>query len=164
MALGAVGCAIGISAGANLLPGAALRLRDRGALLPARPVLFYGVFDTALAGWSHRALDDDPDALTRAKMRAFVEAHLPAGRDHPAAHLLPADLTGLPPMHLICGDRDLLLSDTLTLHARAIHAGVAAAMEIAPGLDHGFVKLWHGAPGIYAILDRALPPTRKDTT
>jgi acetyl esterase len=162
--LGSVGDLVGISAGANLALGATLRLRDRGGPMPSRLVLFYGVFDITLSGWSHRALDGDPTSLTAAKMRAFVDAYLPDHRDDSAARNLDADLTGLPPIHLICGDRDLLLSDTLALHARATDAGVPVSLEIAPGLDHGFAKRWHDDPRIDAILDRALPPSGKDTT
>ena len=48
------------------------------------------------------------------------------------------DMTGFPPMLMQVGDRELLLSDTLSVSAAAKKAGVRVKTHVYPGMFHVF--------------------------
>ena len=51
-----------------------------------------------------------------------------------------ADLSGLPPAHLIVGSLDPLLDDSHRLAARLKEAGVPCELKVYEGLNHGFIR------------------------
>ncbi|RAJ62387.1 alpha/beta hydrolase family protein [Streptomyces sp. Amel2xB2] len=55
-------------------------------------------------------------------------------------------MTGLPPVHVLAGTRDILLADARRLHERASAAGVPVALHEAPGQVHA-CPLWPVAEG-----------------
>jgi len=57
----------------------------------------------------------------------------------PLASPLLADLSGLPPMLVHAGSDEVLLDDAVALVEAAKAAGVAAQLEIWPGMIH----VWH---------------------
>ena len=57
---------------------------------------------------------------------------------HPLISPVHADLTGLPPMLIQAGAREILLSDALRLARNARNAGVAVELDIWDGLGHVF--------------------------
>ena len=71
--------------------------------------------------------------------------HLP-GQDYvgttdrrdPVLSPIFADLRGLPPSLLVTSTRDLLLSDTSTLHRALLRAGVDAQLVVFEALPHAF--------------------------
>lgn len=45
---------------------------------------------------------------------------------------------GLPPLFIMCGSTDVLLSDSRRIHERATAAGVDALLEVAPNMCHNY--------------------------
>jgi acetyl esterase/lipase len=50
-----------------------------------------------------------------------------------------ADLSGLPPAHLIVGSLDPLLDDSRRLAAALKMAGVPHRLDVYEGINHGFI-------------------------
>ncbi|MFD2251366.1 acetyl esterase/lipase [Pseudochelatococcus lubricantis] len=146
----------GESAGAHLSLVTLLRLRDRHGLSPfSGAVLTAGCFDLGLTP-SVRHWGEEKLVLNTRDIEKFVESYLGGpelgGHDprHPDISPLYADLSGLPPAHLIVGTRDPLVDDTLFLHTRWVAAGNRAELAVWTGGAHVFVVF----PGTLA--DRAL--------
>jgi len=133
----------GDSAGANLALAAALALRDAGERALGLMLLIYGCFstDTESPSWQRFGRGA---GLSQTQMRWIWETYLERPeqqKDWRAAPIL-ADLTGLPPAHLIVGSLDPLLDDSQRLGARLKEAGVPSELKVYEGLNHGFIR--HG--------------------
>jgi acetyl esterase len=132
----------GDSAGANLALGAALLLRDAGALPPLRGLLLnYGVFDSRLDTPSYGEFATGY-GLTRERMAFYWRCYAPRETDrvHPYAAPLRADLRGLPPALLQIAELDVLASENHAMAERLRAAGVAVEARLAPGTVHGFLR------------------------
>jgi acetyl esterase len=144
----------GDSAGANLAMGAALLLRDGGALPPLRGLLLnYGVFDSRLDTPSYREFAEGY-GLTRERMEFYWRSYAPRAADrlNPLAAPLRAELAGLPPCLLQIAELDVLASENHAMAARLRAAGVAVQAETWPGVVHGFLR----AVGHVGIAQRAV--------
>jgi len=131
----------GDSAGANLALAAALALRDAGERALGFMLLIYGCFstDTESPSWQRFGRGA---GLSQTQMRWIWETYLERSeqqKDWRAAPIL-ADLTGLPPAHLIVGSLDPLLDDSQRLAARLKEAGVPSELKVYEGLNHGFIR------------------------
>jgi epsilon-lactone hydrolase len=129
----------GESAGAGLAVALLLRLRDRGATLPACAVLFSPYVDLTLSGdtmSSKEAVDPllAPESL-RLRVLDYVADADPAD---PCISPVFGDLTGLPPLLIQVGSHEVLLSDAVRLAARAASDDVSVALEVTPGVPHVF--------------------------
>lgn len=138
-------CLAGESAGANLCLALTLTLRDQRARLPQRVYLHSPWLDVSLSGDSYRNLAlEDGFIGTHPRRREWLELvfsrHYAAQHDPRHPHISPlfADLTGLPPLYLQTGAKEIFLADSHTLQARCSNAGVACELEVWPGLWHGF--------------------------
>ena len=151
IAIGGDSCGGGI--GVALL----LRLRDEGAPLPAAFVGLTGWYDLEMTGdsaKSPRGVDPyvDPEWI-RARGRDYAG---PTGDvRHPLLSPIHADLSGLPPMFLSCGEIDITRDDSTRLAARAGRDGVAVTLEVNPEMIHGFHGLSDLIPEGRASLERA---------
>jgi acetyl esterase/lipase len=114
---------------------AAQALRDeRGVALP-RTVLISPVLDVSLSNPSIDAVDDP--WLTRTGLLEFAKlwrADLPPA--DPMVSPLRADLTGLGPLTVFSGTRDILNPDARLLVQKATAAGVDVDYHEQPGLVH----------------------------
>jgi acetyl esterase len=131
----------GDSAGANLALAAALALRDGGENLLSFQLLIYGVYSTDVESSSWQRFGRGA-GLSQTQFRWILETYLaePAQQaDWRVAPLL-ADLTGLPPAHLIVGSLDPLLDDSNNLAAKLKAADVPANLTIYQGINHGFIR------------------------
>jgi acetyl esterase len=131
----------GDSAGANLALAAAVALRDAGERALGFMLLIYGCFstDTESQSW-HRF--GRGAGLSQTQMRWIWETYLEhpeQQKDWRAAPAL-AELSGLPPAHLIVGSLDPLLDDSHRLAARLKAAGVPCELKVYEGLNHGFIR------------------------
>lgn len=128
----------GSSAGGNLTLVATRRILDLALPAPAAVMVGSPVVDLARNGDS-RYLNEGVDgvlswdAVTSGAMAIYAN-----GRDYGEPDLSPihADLNGFPPSYLISGTRDLLLSDTVLIHAKLRRAGVDADLHVYEGLGH----------------------------
>lgn len=133
----------GDSAGGNLALAAALDLRQSRPDLLKALLLFYGVYGSDLDTRSYHAFGDGRFGLSRDDMAAYWAAYAPTeeSRADPRAAPLLADLTGLPPVHLVAAALDILLDDTLALARRLSASGVPFELKRFEGVGHGFIGL-----------------------
>ena len=136
----------GDSAGGGLAVALLVALRDAGEELPAAAVLMSPTVDLTSSGASMTERVDEDPISTPAMLRQFASDYL-AGADPrtPLASPLFASLAGLPPLLVLVGTADLLLSDSERLAAAADRAGVDVTLEIGEGLPHVY-PLMLGTP------------------
>ncbi|MFT3860754.1 alpha/beta hydrolase [Micropruina sp.] len=135
----------GASAGACLAAAVALRLRDGEGSRPLGLAFLYGLFHGQLPAPSaslRRRMFGVSDLRVVQEMvrRAAVNhAGSAADLDNPAIFPGVADLAGLPPVHLLNADRDLLRSSAENFARRLTAAGVPHEGWYLPGTMHGFL-------------------------
>jgi epsilon-lactone hydrolase len=145
--LGASSIAVsGDSAGGGLAVALLVALRDAGEALPAAAVLMSPTVDLTSSGASMTERVDQDPISTPAMLRQFASDYL-AGADPrtPLASPLFASLAGLPPLLVLVGTADLLLSDSERLAAAADQAGIDVTLKIGEGLPHVY-PLMLGTP------------------
>ncbi|MBT2543028.1 alpha/beta hydrolase [Streptomyces sp. ISL-44] len=135
----------GDSAGGNLAAASLLMARDHrkySGPAVALQVLVYPALDATQAGGSYRTYAEGC-FLTAAHLRWFWEQYLGPDGDggHPLASPLRADLTGLPPAHLVVAGCDPLRDDGRAYHRRLTACGVPSVLDAHPGMFHGFLAL-----------------------
>ena len=132
----------GTSAGAILTAEVAAKLKQLGLPLPAALGIFSGLGDFSRPGDSRQifTLNGLPG-----RMEPVDPNHLPndqyvgkTDRKDPVLSPIFADLHGMPPTLLVTSTRDLLLSDTATLHRALLHAGDDAQLVVFEALPHAF--------------------------
>ncbi|MEM9571360.1 MAG: alpha/beta hydrolase [Pseudomonadota bacterium] len=133
----------GESAGAHISLSVLLRLcadEDRASRCSGA-YLCYGIFDLGMTP-SQRVFGDQSLGLSTEFLEWFYKLALPGlspeQRRAPELSPLFADLSSLPPTHLIVGELDPLLDDTLFLHQRLLAAGNDSQMIAYPEAPHGF--------------------------
>lgn len=138
----------GESAGANLALSLCLRLRDAGAALPSRIYLHSPWLDVSLSGASYHdtGLEDGFTGRRRSRklwLQQVFAQHYAGANDPLHPHISPvfADVSGLPPLYVQTGAKELFLDDSRTLAANCRAAGVSCQLEIWPGMWHAFALL-----------------------
>lgn len=166
--LGAESIALaGDSAGGGLTVALLVATRDAGDALPAAVVLMSPTVDLTSSGASMTERVDQDPISTPALLSQLATDYL-AGTDPktPLASPLFASLAGLPPVLVLVGTADLLLSDSQRLAEAAKKAGVDVHLEIGEGLPHVY-PLMLGTPEAADATERigtflrarvALPP------
>ena len=133
---------VGHSIGGNLAVSLALRLRDRGAALPAAILSVSPLCDLTL---SSRSIDTHADVdmvLTRGLLEFFRSCWLDETGVHwtdPRVNLLTADLRGLPPIAVFYGSDDLLADEAVQFALRAKVAGNDHQIRSIQGGQHSFI-------------------------
>jgi acetyl esterase/lipase len=95
--------------------------------------------DLTLAGASFQSHADDDPLITKGMLAATAAAYLRTqDASGPLASPLQGTLTGLPPIQVHVGTREVLLDDTLRYVARARQAGVDAMAHVWEGMTHVF--------------------------
>lgn len=142
----------GDSAGGGLAAALLVRLRDRGATLPACYAGMSPWLDLSGSGDSVTALDGIDPWIPAAMLplpARFYAGEVPL--DDPRVSPLYADLSGLPPTLLHVGGDEVLLDDAVRFTARARAAGVPADCGVYPGLWHVF-PAFPGLPEAHDVL------------
>jgi acetyl esterase len=140
----------GDSAGGNLAAVVALMARERGGPALRFQLLIYPVTDCSFDTDSYR---DNAEGyfLTTAMMKWFWRQYLsePSQADQPfASPLRAADLSGLPPAHVVTAGYDPLRDEGEAFAERLRAAGVPVSARRFDGMFHGFF-------GMTAFLDVA---------
>jgi len=132
----------GDSAGGNLAAVCALMARDRGGPRIALQVLVYPATDPLADTESRRSLAQGY-YLTEEAMRWYGAQYFGPDGDltHPYAAPLRADLTGLPPAHVVTAGCDPLCDEGRAYAAKLREAGVPTGEGHYPGMFHGFFGL-----------------------
>jgi monoterpene epsilon-lactone hydrolase len=127
----------GDSAGGGLAVALLVATRDAGEALPSAATLMSPTVDLTSSGASMTERVDQDPFSTPALLRQLASDYL-AGADPktPLASPLFASLSGLPPLLILVGTADLLLSDSERLAAAATEAGVDVTLEMGEGLPH----------------------------
>jgi monoterpene epsilon-lactone hydrolase len=127
----------GDSAGGGLAVSLLVATRDAGQPQPAAAVLMSPTVDLTSSGASMTERVQQDPFSTPALLRQLAADYL-AGADPktPLASPLFADLAGLPPLLILVGTADLLLSDSQRLAAAAASAGVDVTLGVGEGLPH----------------------------
>ncbi|WP_448612738.1 alpha/beta hydrolase fold domain-containing protein [Modestobacter sp. URMC 112] len=134
--------AMGDSAGGQIALSAALLLRDRGVPPLRRTVLISPALDLSLSNPGIDLVEPLDPWLARPGTRVAIElwrAELPI--DSPLVSPLSGDLTGLGPLQLFNGTRDITSPDTHLLVRRAREAGVEVELHEEPDLVHVYPLL-----------------------
>lgn len=130
---------MGDSAGGGLALGLAQALAARGDALPERLILLSPWVDVSM---------DNPEA--EAMQAAEPLLHLELMRVHGLwwagdrsvrdARVSPlyGDMTGLPPVTMLCGTRELLYPDILLARDAMAECGVAVTLRVGRGLNHDY--------------------------
>ena len=136
----------GDSAGGGLSVSLLVAERDAGEPLPAAAVLMSPTVDLTSSGASMTERVDQDPISTPELLRQLAADYL-AGVDPrtPAASPLFAPLAGLPPLLIVTGTADLLLSDSERLAESARFAGVDVTLDLGEGLPHVY-PLADGTP------------------
>jgi monoterpene epsilon-lactone hydrolase len=127
----------GTSAGGNLAAALMLRARDEGLPLPAGVVFNTGAFDLTGASDSWQT-NDGLDNVLSGPVGPCTELYA-GGHDRREPYISPlfGDLTGFPPVILVTGTRDRLLSDNVRMHRALRAAGVEAELHVWEAAGHG---------------------------
>lgn len=141
----------GDSAGANLILGAAIALRDGGYDLLAHLMLLYGVYSKDVARPSWEALGGY--GLSAEAMRGVWNDYLSQDEDDWRIQPLHADMSGLPPMRLTIGDLDPLIDENRVLYNKVSAAEGAVTLTIMPSVNHGVVRFNIVAPVVAAMIE-----------
>ena len=131
----------GDSAGGHLAVALALRLRSEGLPAPAALALFGPLIDptyrACIADSRIRQQPLDPRAAARA-IALYVGTH---DAEDPRLCLLNADLSGLPPIQIHYGTREVMRADAEAFAAQVLASGGRCEEQVWPGLMHGY-WLW----------------------
>jgi cation diffusion facilitator CzcD-associated flavoprotein CzcO/acetyl esterase/lipase len=139
---------LGDSAGGGLAMALVLALRAAGEELPGALGLISPWLDLDLTSpWLARNADRDA-MLDPAWLDEAVRDYRGAAVDAPELRPLEADLTGLPPLHVVAGADEVLVGDADALVERARAAGVAVRYTRAAGM-------WHAHPVLAGLLAEA---------
>lgn len=137
----------GESAGGGLAVACALAVRDQGLPMPAALALISPMLDLTGSSDSYRSLAAvDPDyGDTRALLEPAAAYAAGADLNHPLLSPVYADATGLPPVLIQVGNREVLLGDSTRFARIAREAGIAVDLEVLDGGWHNY-PIWYGVP------------------
>lgn len=130
----------GDSAGGGLTLALVLKLKDDGAPLPAGIITMSAWTDLTKSGASYEEkYHDDPVFGDSRETLVYKEGYIAAHDPHnPYISPIFGDFTGFPPMLMQVGEREMLLSDTLTVAKKAKEQGVMVKEHTYAGMFHDF--------------------------
>lgn len=134
----------GDSAGGGLTLAVTQAIREAGLAPPAAIAVLSPLADITDDGDTRITLADVDPVIRVSPAPSLL---LYTGDEDPAhPHLSPvnADFANFPPLLIQVGTREILLSDSVRLAARARAAGVPVTLDIREGMWHG----WHDRPGL----------------
>jgi epsilon-lactone hydrolase len=127
----------GDSAGGGLALSSLVALRDAGLTMPAAAALMSPTVDLTSSGASMTERAGQDPFSTPALLRQLAADYLAgANPKTPLASPLFAHLDGLPPLLILVGTADILLSDSERLAAAARKAGDDVTLHVGDGLPH----------------------------
>jgi acetyl esterase/lipase len=130
---------MGDSAGGNLTLALLQRLRDAGTPMPAGAVTFSPWLDLAAEYTpDHLRIARDPMLPAERIREAAGHYHGSVDAAHPLVSPLHLDFTGLPPLLVQAGERELLLPALRAFAARGRVHGAALDFRVWPNMPHVF--------------------------
>ena len=130
----------GDSAGGGLVISTLLSLRDAGYPLPAAGLCISPWADLTGTAPSYETQAESDPMISSVGIRKVATMYLgSAPSDTPLASSIFADLSGLPPMLIQVGEREVLHDDSIALSNKIQQADGEALLEVAPHMIH----VWH---------------------
>jgi acetyl esterase/lipase len=132
----------GDSAGGGLAIATLLAARDQGLPQPAAAALFSPWADITRSGASMRTKDGTDPLFNFDAIGWYADRYVPAGdRSAPLASPVFANLTGLPPLLIQVGSREVLLDDAVRLAANAARDDVEVVLQVTADVPHVFQRV-----------------------
>ena len=132
----------GDSAGAGLVAGSVLKMRDEGLGIPAALVLWSPWIDLTGMGDTFFTLKNaDPLPLLAPRLLlAYAAAYAnPSDQKNPYVSPVYGNFSsGFPPTLIQCGTKEVLLSDSVRLYQALDQAGIPVKLDIYEGMPHVF--------------------------
>lgn len=134
----------GDSCGANLALALALKIRDEGLPQVSGLILLSPFLDLTLSSESLRYNRKHDALLSIETLEAGIDYYLPKFMDtaDPAISPVFADLSGLPPILVQVGSKEILLDDAQRFKEKAEQAGVDLTYKLYTGMWHNF-QMFH---------------------
>lgn len=128
----------GDSAGGNLAIALLLACKEEGIPMPSCAFIFSGWFDLTLTGESIEKNKMIDPVISPNHLAPAVSAYLKEKIDatHPLISPLYGDLTGLPPLFLHVGQKEILLDDTLSFAKKAEAQGAKVKLVLSKNMVH----------------------------
>jgi epsilon-lactone hydrolase len=143
----------GDSAGAGLALAAMVALRDQGETLPQGAFLASPWVDLSCSDPSYNDPAINDPMLSWEGLNADATSYLASTNPHfPLASPINADLTGLPPLLIQCGDQEVLVGEIRRLAALAESEEIDCVFHEYPEMFH----VWHAFAGILPQADAAI--------
>ncbi|MBL6690877.1 MAG: alpha/beta hydrolase [Pseudomonadales bacterium] len=142
----------GDSAGGGLAVSLMVNIRNLGLPQPKAAVLLSPWADMTATSDSMTRNANADAVLSPEAIRRFAELYIGHDRDPKAPLASPvfADLSGMPPVLILVGDTEVLLSDSEQLAAKLREAGGEVTLNVWPGMQH-----------VFPILARILPEAKQ---
>ncbi len=133
----------GDSAGGNATINLLLFARDRKVPMPSGGIAISPWIDLAQTGETYHTREGLDPIVNLSAIQKQAAVYLDgADPKLPSASPIFADVHGLPPIYVIVGEAEEMLSEALTFTRNAAMAGVHIQLEIWPMMIHNF-PLWH---------------------
>ena len=138
----------GDSAGANIVPGSVLKMRDQGVPMPGAMLLLSPCVDLHLNGDTETTLREADPVLAMGPVKEAVLAYADAADwSNPYASPIYGDFKkGFPPVLIQVGTKEMLLSDSVRLYQAIKMAGGEAELDVYEGMPHVFQGYMLGTP------------------
>ncbi|ATO19013.1 esterase [Acinetobacter sp. LoGeW2-3] len=130
----------GDSCGANLALSLALKIQKLELPQPSGLILLSPFVDLTLTSESLRYNQAHDALLSIETLESGIQYYVPSSFDPSDPEISPyfADLSGLPPMHIQVGSKEILLDDAQRLRDKAEAAGVEVEFKLYTGMWHNF--------------------------
>jgi monoterpene epsilon-lactone hydrolase len=136
-----IACA-GESAGAGLITGGLLYLKDQGVEMPNCALLLSPWLDLTISMKSHFSNEDKDPMIPTKGLSVWSENYAPGNKSHPYVSPIFGDLKGLCPMYIQVGDSEVLMDDSVHFAALAKKAGVEIKLEVWRDMFHAWQGFW----------------------
>ena len=148
----------GESAGGNIIAGTAFKIRDQGLPAPAALLLISPATDLTGAGDTRVTLAEADPVLYAPAVQPAIDLYAaPADQTRPYVSPVYGDFTkGYPPVLILGGTKEILLSDMVRLHRAIKRAGGNSDLELYEGMPHAFPPVMTGAPEGKAAMAEAV--------
>ena len=146
----------GDSAGGGLSLALMMRLRDEGLRLPDAAVLFSPWTDLTCSSETYKTLAKVDPMLPSSAPNHCAKYYVSDidKRKEPYVSPIFGDLTGLPRMLILVGDREILLDDSRKIGEKAKITGVDIEVDIRPGMFHDWWLFGSSIPEAIKCLEK----------
>ncbi|MBG9475797.1 hypothetical protein ABE64_26285 [Bacillus megaterium] len=129
----------GESAGGSMTAGLLMSIRDTKLPLPAGGVMISPWIDLAQTGETYITKEGIDPMNSTAGVKYLAETYLnDTSPETPLASPIYGDLRGLPPIYVMVGEVEVMLSEALTFVNNAALAGIDIRFRSFPGMVHNW--------------------------